>query len=198
MYCNPPWSLAVQCVEHIRTCHAKSPLKTKALIVLLCCPQINAATTGLRLLRQVPIDTPIFTIPSSLGKRHIVVKVPWPINYWVIDKDTSVKVSPPHVKSVDLSLTMDETNSKSEIHFQWLSTGVALTIMDPNQPEPLMKLPISIEQDSLQFHTNVLIDSAATLNFASQDFFDTEQSVGKVYLWFKNRCSNCKPTENFH
>ncbi len=34
MYCNPPWSLTVQCVEHIRTCHAKSPLNTKALIVL--------------------------------------------------------------------------------------------------------------------------------------------------------------------
>ena len=28
VYCNPPWSLAIQCVEHIRTCHAKSPLNT--------------------------------------------------------------------------------------------------------------------------------------------------------------------------
>ncbi len=53
---------------------------------------------------------------------------------------------------------MDETNNKSEIASHWLPTAVALTIMDPNQPEPLMKLPISIYQDSLQFHTNVLID----------------------------------------
>jgi hypothetical protein len=53
---------------------------------------------------------------------------------------------------------MDKTNSKSEIAFQWLPTTVALTNMDPNQPEPLMKLPIFIEQDSLQFHSNVLID----------------------------------------
>ena len=43
-----------------------------------------------------------------------------------------MKVSPPHMKSVDLSLTMDETNSESEIAFQWLPTVVALTIMDPN------------------------------------------------------------------
>ena len=54
VYCNPPWSLAVQCVEHIRTCHAKSPLNTKALIVLRNLPQFNATTTGLKLLRQVP------------------------------------------------------------------------------------------------------------------------------------------------
>ena len=74
------------------------------------------------------------------------------------------------MKSVDLSLTMNETNSQSDIASQWFSTAVVLTIMDPNQPEPLMKLPISIEHDSLQFHTIVLTDSAATLNFASQDF----------------------------
>jgi hypothetical protein len=132
-----------------------------------------------------------------LGKRHTVVKVPWPINYSVIDKDTSMKVSPSHVKSVDLSLTMDETNSKSEIAFQWLPTAAALTIMDPNQPEPLMKLPISIEQNSLQFHTNVLIDSVATLNFVSQDFLTRNNILG-VYSWFKNRCSNCKRIEDFH
>ena len=101
VYCNPPWSLAVQCVEHIRTFYAKSPLNTKGLIVLPNWPQFNAVIAGLILLRQVPIDTPVFTNPSPLGKRHTVVKVPWPINYWVIDKDTSVKVSPPHMKSVD-------------------------------------------------------------------------------------------------
>jgi hypothetical protein len=51
--------------------------------------------------------------------------------------------------------------------------------MDPNQPEPLMKLPISIEQDSLQFHTNVLMDSASSLNFASQDFLTRNNFLGK-------------------
>ena len=70
MNCNPSWFLAVQCVEHIHTCHANSPLNTNALIVLPNWPQFNAAITGLRLLRQAPIDTPVFTKPSPLGKRH--------------------------------------------------------------------------------------------------------------------------------
>ena len=39
VYCNPPWSLAVQCVDHIRTCHSKSPMNTKAVIVLPNWPQ---------------------------------------------------------------------------------------------------------------------------------------------------------------
>jgi hypothetical protein len=43
--------------------------------------------------------------------------------------------------------------------------------MDPNLPEPLMKLPIFIEQDSMQYNTTMLIDSAPTLKFASQDFW---------------------------
>ena len=93
---------------------------------------------------------------------------------------------------------MGETNSKSDIASQWLPTSIAVTIMDPNRPEPLVKLPNSIEHDSLQFHTNVSIDSTTTLNCVSQIFFDTEQSVGEEYLWFKNRCSNCKRIEDFH
>ena len=32
--CNPSWSLAIQYVEHLRACHSKSPLDTKAVIIL--------------------------------------------------------------------------------------------------------------------------------------------------------------------
>ncbi len=146
MYYYPPWSIAVQRVEHIRTCHAKSPVNTKALIVLPNWPQFNATTTGLKLLRQISTNTPVFTKPSTLGKGHTVVKVPWPINYWAIDKDSFVKVSPPLVKSVDSPVNMNNINSKTGIASHWLSTVDAFTIMGPNQPEPLLKLPISIEQ----------------------------------------------------
>ena len=34
VFCNPPWSLVVQCVDHLRKCHAKSPSNTKVVIVL--------------------------------------------------------------------------------------------------------------------------------------------------------------------
>ncbi len=66
---------------------------------------------------------------------------------------------------------IDNINSKSDIAAHWLPTSSAtLTIMDPNQPKPLMELSISIEQDSIQYYTTMLIDSATTLNFVSQDF----------------------------
>ena len=34
IYCNPPWALAIKCVEHVRPYHSMSPLETKAVIVL--------------------------------------------------------------------------------------------------------------------------------------------------------------------
>jgi hypothetical protein len=34
VYCNPPWSLLLQCVEHIRTFHTKSPMNTKDVIII--------------------------------------------------------------------------------------------------------------------------------------------------------------------
>ncbi len=97
------------------------------------------------MLRQVPSDIPIFTKQSPLGKRHNVVKVTWPINYWVIDQDTHVKVSPALVKSVTLSSNVGDTISKSNVTSHWLPIAAPLTIMDPNQPEHVMKLPFSIE-----------------------------------------------------
>jgi len=60
-----------------------------------------------------------------------------------------VEVSPTLVKSVASTLNVGNANSKSGIASHLLSTSATLTIMDPNQPEPLIKLPISIEQDSL-------------------------------------------------
>ena len=82
-------------------------------------------------MRQVPIDTPLLSKPSPLGKRHTVVKVPWPINYWVIDKDSYVKVSPTLVKSVVSSLNVGNVNSKFDVASHWLPTAFALTSMNP-------------------------------------------------------------------
>ena len=101
--------------------------------------QFNVATNGLILLRQAPTNTPVFTKPSPLGKRHTIVKFPWSVNYWVIYKETHVKMSPTDVKSVVPSLNVGNTNSKFDITSHWLPTSATLTITDPNQPEPLIK-----------------------------------------------------------
>ena len=78
-----------------------------------------------------------------------------------------MKVTLTHEKSVALSCDIDNDKSKSDVVAHWLHTDASLTIMDPNQPEPLIKLSISIEHDSMQYHTSMLIDSATTSNFVS-------------------------------
>jgi len=90
-----------------------------------------------------------------------------------------VKVSQTHVRSVVSTCDTDNTNNKSDIVGHWLPTFATLTIREPNQPEPLMKLPISIDQDSMQYRKTVLIDSAATLNFVRHDFLTRNNLLGK-------------------
>ncbi len=47
VYCNPPWSLAAQCAEHLRACHSRSPLETRAIIGLPDWPKFKALTKEL-------------------------------------------------------------------------------------------------------------------------------------------------------
>jgi len=136
-------------------------------------------TTSPKLLEQIPLDTPVFTKPSPLGIIHNLVKVPWPTNNWVIDKDTPMKVSSTSVQSVSSAIDITNSTNESDIASQWLPSAAVLTIMDPNEPEPLMKLPIFIEYDSLRYDTSVLIDSATTLNFVSKEFLIRNGFVGK-------------------
>ena len=49
---------------------------------------------------------------------------------------------------------------------EYLPTAAAYVIMDPNHPEPLMQLPIQLND----INVDALIDNAATLNFVSQEF----------------------------
>ena len=90
------------------------------------------------------------------------------------------------MKSVVSSLNVGNANSKSDVASDWLPTTATLTIMDPNQPEPLLKLQISIEHDSMQHHTSVLIDSTTTLNFANHDFLTRNDLLGKCTRGLKN------------
>ena len=63
------------------------------------------------------------------------------------------------------SLDVGNVNAKSENASRWLPTAATLTIIDPNQLKPLMKLPIAKRQELSQYHTGVLINSATALNF---------------------------------
>ena len=45
---NPPWSLVIKCVEHLRAGRSKSPLDTNAVIVLPDWPKFKAYTKKLK------------------------------------------------------------------------------------------------------------------------------------------------------
>ena len=74
------------------------------------------------------------------------------------------------MQSVSSPIYITNSPNQSDIASHWLPSAAVFTIMDPNEPEPLMKFLISIEYGSLRYDTGVLIDLAATLNFASREF----------------------------
>ena len=73
IYCNPPWSLAIKCAEHLRACHFMSPLDTKAIIVLPDCPcplppnpdSNMSSSPVLSSKERRDEDTPPLTLPTS-------------------------------------------------------------------------------------------------------------------------------------
>jgi hypothetical protein len=92
IYCNPPWSLAIKCVEHLRACHSKSPLDTKAIIALSYWAKFKAITEELKLIMQPPKWENVFmrTTPTSTYEPPDIITYAWVINYWLIDANTHV------------------------------------------------------------------------------------------------------------
>ena len=90
IYCGPPWLLAIKCVEHISACHSKSPLDTKAVIILLDWPKFKAVTKELKLIKRLPKGEDVFmrTTPTSTYGPPDIITFAWVINYWLIDATT--------------------------------------------------------------------------------------------------------------
>ena len=108
-----------------------------------------------------------------MGKRHTLVKFPWPINNGVINKATFVNISSNVVQSESYPLDISITTNYFNIASHWLPIATSLNLMIPNQPdETHIKLPIYIELDSLRYESSMLAYSFATLYFASQEFSD--------------------------
>ncbi len=75
-------------------------------------------------------------------------------------------------------LNIDITSDQYDITSHWLPIATTLTKMDPSQSQLLIKLPISIEHNSLRYDTSVLIGSAATLIFSSPKVLNRNGLVG--------------------
>jgi len=100
IYCNPSWSLAIACVQHLRTCHAKAHMETKAVIVLPNGLVYKAITKELKLLRQIPKGENVFMRSTIIGSYDPpdFIKSIWVMEYWVIEVDTPIIATTP-VKS---------------------------------------------------------------------------------------------------
>jgi hypothetical protein len=83
IYCNPPWSLAIKRVEHLRACHSKSPLDTKAVIILPDWPKFKALTKELKLIKRLPKEEKVFmrTIPSGTYEPPILLHLLGLLNF---------------------------------------------------------------------------------------------------------------------
>jgi hypothetical protein len=91
VYCHPSWYLVIQCVEHWCICYAKSLMNTK---------QYMFYVNGINLYLLLPILNCCgrFLLSVFFWKRDIVTYLlyiffSWPIVYWVLDKDITVKKS---------------------------------------------------------------------------------------------------------
>jgi hypothetical protein len=83
IYCNPPWSLAIKCVEHLRASHSKSPLDTKAVIALPDRPKFKVVTRELTLIKQLPKGKKVFmkTSPTCTYDPPDLIPFAWVIYY---------------------------------------------------------------------------------------------------------------------
>jgi len=92
VYCNPPWSLVVQCVEHLRACHSKSPLDTKVIVVLPDWPKFKTITKELKLIKHLPKGERVFmrTSPTYTYVPSDLLQSIWPVNFLLIDANTQI------------------------------------------------------------------------------------------------------------
>jgi len=84
VYCNPPWSLVVQYVEHLRACHSRSPLDTKAVIILSDWPKFKTIAKELILIKHLPIKGERVFMRTSLAGIYVpsdLLPCIWPVNF---------------------------------------------------------------------------------------------------------------------
>ena len=117
-----------------------------------------------------------------------VIKSIWVINYWVIDVDTPImgttsaiakvadtataqsKAEPP----TDSPTNKSESEAVIEAADKYLSTTTAMVIMNPVEKVSLMRFTAVVNiQENISSKADTLIDTAASLNFVSKRFLNT-------------------------
>lgn len=194
VFLNPPWKIAEACINHLRLSHAKDPANTTAVIVLPDWPRFKDVTKDFKLIKVVKPESvrSIFTKSpdddASLRLPfHNFGQTKWAVNYWLLDKDTPVlkqhekenssgqnsDVDGEEVSDTESINSDSEDVNKAKAKLpdntdKWLPKSAAYSILCPNQSEPLMRIPVLINNNDV----DALIDNAASLNFISKTFID--------------------------
>ena len=71
-------------MEHLHACHSKSPLDTRAVIVLHDLPKIKAISKELKLIKQLPKGEIAFMRATPIVTYDPLDLIPttWPISYF--------------------------------------------------------------------------------------------------------------------
>ncbi len=78
-------------MEHLRACHSRSPLDTRAVIVLPDWPKFKTLTKELKLIKQLPKgDKHMRTTSTYTYDPLDLIPTLWLINFWLLDASTSV------------------------------------------------------------------------------------------------------------
>ena len=80
-----------------------------------------------------------------------------------------MKISSTPMQSEASLVFISTADEKFDIISRWLPTVTTSTKMVSSQSGPFLKLPISIEKDSLRYGTSGLADIGATLSFVSRE-----------------------------
>ena len=114
------------------------------------------------------------TSPTCTHDPPDLIPSAWVINYWLIDANTPV-LSPLITTNVGvlkprIGTTKLEVNATIEAADTFFSTTDAMVIMDPCEPEALMRFATSFSLNELSTKADTLIDKASSLNFVSKEF----------------------------
>ena len=124
-------------MEHLRACHSKSPLDTKAIVILAYSPKIKAVTKELKFIKRLPKGEKVFMKTTPTGTYEppdIIITSTWVIRFWLIDAitpilspltNTSVNTLKPNIVTTQL-----EANEAIKAANKYLSTSTTMVVID--------------------------------------------------------------------
>ena len=163
VFMNPPWRQAAAFVKHLKTCYARDPDNTMAVIVLPDFPGFESITKGLTLYKAHPAKTQLFTwSPTDDGTvRKTLKAAPFGVGYWLLGAAPTASSTPS-----DAAGASPVEDTVAEADAKWLPRAACHAVLDPDVPEPLLQLPLTMGN----VDTHALVDSGSALNFVSQAF----------------------------